>query len=34
VATVLDVQEQPGRSHTEALLVYLRPKSVLLVLDN
>jgi non-specific serine/threonine protein kinase len=34
VATVLGVSEQPGCSHTETLVAYLRPKSVLLVLDN
>jgi predicted ATPase len=34
VATALDVPEQPGRALTETLKDYLRPKSLLLVLDN
>ena len=34
VATDLGVQEQQGRSHADTLLAYLRPKSVLLLLDN
>ncbi len=34
VATALDVSEQPGRAPTETLKNYLRPKSLLLVLDN
>ena len=34
VATVLGIPEQVGRKHTDTLLAYLRPKSLLLVLDN
>ncbi len=34
VASVLDVPEQPGRSLTDTLTDYLRPKSLLLILDN
>jgi predicted ATPase/DNA-binding CsgD family transcriptional regulator len=34
VATALDLPEQPGRSLTETLKDTLRPKSLLLVLDN
>ena len=34
VATVVGVREQPGHALSDALLDYLRPKSLLLVLDN
>ncbi len=34
VASALSVREQPGRSLTDTLLDYLRPKTLLLVLDN
>jgi predicted ATPase len=34
VATAMNVSEQPGRDITEALVDALRPKSLLLVLDN
>ncbi len=34
VAFVLGVSEQPGRSFTEALVNFLHPKSLLLLLDN
>ena len=34
IASTLDVHEEPGRSLEETLLHYLKPKIVLLVLDN
>src|SRR6202022_3230623 len=34
VASALGVREQPGRPLTETLVDYLRPKSLLFVLDN
>ncbi len=34
VAQALDVKEQPGRTLVQALLAYLQPKHILLVLDN
>jgi len=34
VASVLDVSERPGRPLVETLIDYLRPKSLLLLLDN
>jgi predicted ATPase/class 3 adenylate cyclase len=34
VAATLDVQEQPGRALLDALVDYLRPKELLLLLDN
>lgn len=34
VATVLGVREQPGRTVTESLVDYLKPRTILLILDN
>src|SRR5262245_9048951 len=34
VASVLGLREEPSRSHTEALADYLRPRALLLLLDN
>jgi non-specific serine/threonine protein kinase len=34
VATALGVREAPGRTFTEALVAYLRPRCLLLILDN